>query len=182
MNDPVTARDVMNRSYVGVNEADTVSGAAELMRNEGVDAAVVLRGSDPVGMVAATDIVNLVADGRDPDETRIDAAMTDSILSINVDQPLQDAVAAIANNDVRHVLVMNNGDIAGMLSEHDIVTAQTMIPTSRGNGPSSVPPEVEAELDPDEVSSQGVCEICGSLSRNLAEVNGQVVCPACREV
>ena len=182
MNDPVTARDVMNRSYVGVSESDTVAGAAEVMQHEGVDAAVVLRGSNPVGMIAATDIVNIVADGRDPAETRIEAAMTETLLSIDADQRLDDAISALADNDVRHVLVMDNGDIAGMLSEHDIVTAQTMIPTMRGNGPSSVTPDVDANLDSGEVSSQGVCEICGSLSRNLADVNGQVVCQACREV
>lgn len=181
MNDPVTARDVMNRSYVGVNEGDSVAGAAQLMRDEGVDGAVVLRGSDPVGIFGATDIVNLVAEGVDPDETAVGDVMTDRLLSVDVDQRLDDAVSSLADNDLRHVLVLDNGDIAGMLSEHDIVTAQTMMPTVT-NDAEPVDPEVEAELNPDEVASQGVCEICGTLSRDLTEVNGQIVCPACREV
>lgn len=181
MNDPVTARDVMNRSYVGVNEGDSVAGAARLMREEGVDGAVVLRGSDPVGIFSAADIVAIVAEGADPDETTVGDVMTDRLLSVDVDQRLDDAVSSLADNDLRHVLVLDNGDIAGMLSEHDIVTAQTMLPTGM-NETETVPPEVEAELDPDEITNQGVCEICGTLSQDLTEVNGQMVCGACREV
>ncbi len=181
MNDPVTARDVMNRSYVGVNEGDSVAGAARLMRDEGVDGAVVLRGSDPVGIFSATDVVDLVAEGADPGDTTVGDVMMNRVLSVELDQRLSEVASSLADNDIRHVLVMDNDDIAGVLSEHDIVTAQTMKPIG-ANETEPVPPEVEAELDPDEVTNQGVCEICGSLSQDLTEVNGQMVCAACREV
>lgn len=181
MNDPVTARDIMNRSFVGVNEADSVAGAAELMLQEGVDGAVVLRGSDPVGLFAATDLMNLVASGRDPSETQVADVMSDRLISITVDHRFEDAIATLADSDVRHMVVMDNGDIAGMVSEHDVVTAHSMMSIGPDNG-ESVQPEVDADLNPEGVSSQGVCEICGSLSRDLVEINGQVACQACREV
>lgn len=182
MNEPVTARDVMNRSYLGVSEADSVAGAAELMRDEAVDGAVVLRGSDPVGVVSAADIVGVVADGRDPAEVEVAEVMTDHLISIKVDQRFKEAITALADSDVRHILVMDNGDIAGVLSEHDVVTAHSMMSIGPGDGGTTVPPEVEAELNPEGIATQGVCEICGSLSQDLVDVNGQIVCQACREI
>ena len=181
MDDPVTARDVMNRSYVGVNEADSVAGAAVLMRDEGVDAAVVLRGNQPVGMLSANDIVDLVAGGDDPAEATVDDAMNDRVIAIEGERPLADAVTTLTDSDTRSALVMENGDIAGLLSEHDIVTAQSMLPTG-SNESTTIPAEPGAELEAESLAGQGVCEICGSLARDLADVNGQVVCPACRTV
>lgn len=182
MNEPVTARDVMNRSYVGVSEADSVAGAAELMRDEGVDGAVVLRGSDPVGIVSSIDIIDIVATGRDPVEIEVSEVMTDHLVSVTVDQRFEDAITALADSNLRHILVMDDGDIAGVLSEHDVVTAHSMMSIGPGEAGTAVPPEVQAELNPEGIATQGVCEICGSLSQDLVEVNGQVVCPACREI
>nr|WP_232745117.1 hypothetical protein [Halorubrum aethiopicum] len=32
------------------------------------------------------------------------------------------------------------------------------------------------------VPTQGVCEVCGALVPDLADANGQAICPNCREV
>jgi formylmethanofuran dehydrogenase subunit E len=41
---------------------------------------------------------------------------------------------------------------------------------------------VEAESRDPEYSDQSICEVCGTLARELANVNGQLVCQDCREM
>ena len=53
MNENVTVREVMEREFVGVSESDGVLETSELLLREGSDLAVVLRGSEPVGVVTA---------------------------------------------------------------------------------------------------------------------------------
>ena len=184
MDEPVTVRDVMNRSYVGVSEADTVAGAARLMREEGVHFAVVLRGSDPVGQLDEDRLLALVADDRDPTETTAGDLMREPVVAVDADRPLAEAVGAMTTDGVRHLLVESDGELVGSLSERDVVTAHAVL------GGQPEPPEpvmatptgAEPDLDPERevYSSQGVCENCGSLTRELADHNGQLLCTDCR--
>lgn len=180
MDETVTVRDVMDRSYVGVNEADPVVGAARLMREEGVDSALVLRGSDPVGVLRADDIVSLVAAEEDPDDVTVGEVMSTGTVSVAADSPVEDAVDAIAENGLRRVIVRDGEDVAGVLSEHDVVTAHTVLstPDTPREAPTATAPGLESEV----YGSQGVCEVCGSLTRNLTEYNGQLVCADCRDM
>lgn len=185
MNESISVRDVMTRSYVGLSEGDSVAGAATLMRDEGMNFAVVLRGKNPVGVLDAEDIVVLVADDVDPKETTVVDAMHDVPVSVEADGPLSEAAAAIADSGRRRAIVSEGDEVLGVLSEADIVTAHSVMSTptqepvepSVGSNPSS--PMATDETDFDE---QGVCEVCGSLVRSLRSANGQLVCPDCLEV
>lgn len=182
MNRSVRVRDVMTRSYVGVSESDPVTGAATLMRDDGVTSAVVLRGQKPVGMLHAGDLIDLIADGRDPESTTVTAAMTDSVISIDADSDVTTAVNAIADTDARQLVVLENGEITGVLSEHDMITAHAI----RQTDPTDHAPETEplnsAQSPTDEFTTQSVCEACGSLAESLTERNGQLVCPDCVQI
>lgn len=197
MNGTVSIRDVMAREYVGVSESDSVAGAARLMRDEGVESAVVLRGSEPVGVLGAREVMVLVADGRDPMETAVEAVMTAPPIVLAADADITDAIAEISRRDVRRIVVTENEEVVGVVTEHDIITATSAMPeievgpgsTSGAQtlGETEPGPEGTAVAgaeahEPDQFSTQSVCEVCGALSANLSEVNGQLVCADCREV
>lgn len=186
MQRPVSVRDVMTRSYVGVSESDPVAGAAELMRNDGVESAVVLRGSDAVGMLHAADLIDLVADTTDPASTPVSAIMTETIVTVTADSDLETAMRAIAEHNAGHLLVTENDDIIGVLTEQDIVTAHAIRPAGLatdepGTGPSNEAMDATRSTD-DEFATQSVCEVCGSLAEALTDRNGQLVCTDCAEI
>lgn len=184
MDEPVTVRDVMNRSYVGVSEADSVAGAAELMREEGVHSAVVLRGSEPVGVLDEDRLIALVADHGDPTETTAGEVMRPAV-AVDADQRLEQALGAMATDGLRHLLVEENGELVASVSEHDIVTAYSVLGPRTGPAEAQVatpvggPGELDTDLDREVYSTQGVCESCGSLTRELSSHNGQLLCTDC---
>ena len=182
MNGEVTVRDVMTREFVGVSEGDTVAGVADLMVGAGVDGAVVLRGSSPVGMVDASDVVELVAAGSDAGVVDAEQAMSNSVATIQQDASLREARSALATSDARRLVVLSGDEVVGTLSEHDLLAAEASYADSTpAEAPIAATAGENSDVD-DRYSTQSVCEACGSLAENLANVNGQLLCADCREI
>ena len=185
MVDDLIVRDVMTREYVGVSESDSVGDAAALMLDEGESVIAVLRGQEPVGMASARDLLRAYVTDRDPDTDRMDTIMERPPQLVRPDQRLADAAAILADADVAHVFVSDGSDLLGVLSETDIVTAVTSLLATLDETPTDERfPEqrVDAELAESSMSTQSVCELCGSLNADLEEVNGQLICSNCRSM
>ena len=180
MNETVAVRDVMDRTYVGVSEGDPVAGVASLMDEEGVDHAVVLRGNKPAGVLRASDIVALVAAGEEPEDATVEDVMTDPPVSIDGDARLADAVDVIAGDGARRVIVTEGDAVAGVLTDHDVVTARAIRPSE--DDPDEIPTAEHATPGSEVYGSQGVCEVCGALTRTLTDDNGQLVCADCLDM
>jgi len=181
MNGDLTVRDVMTREFVGVSEGDVMSGVAELMAEADVEAAVVLRGTTPLGMVDASDLVALVAAGSDADSVLAGVAMSEPSATIDPDASVREAVSTFAALDARRLVVVDGDEVLGTLSEHDVIAAQATLPDSEVEEPPLSAPAEGAPPD-DRYSTQSVCEACGSLAGSLASVNGQLLCADCREM
>ena len=181
MNGGVTVRDAMTREFVGVNEGDSVVGVADLMIEAGVEGAVVLRGTEPVGMLDASDVVSLVADAGDPATVTAGELMDEGPGRIDPDSSLREAVSTLAARDHRRLVVTEGGEVLGTLSEHDVITAQATFPQSEAEAAPLAVATTES-ADDDRFSTQSVCEACGALAGNLASVNGQLLCADCREM
>ena len=183
MDETTTVRDVMTRAYVGVSEGDPVTGAAELMTEEGVDSVVVLRGSEPVGMLHASDVVALVAGGSDLEATPVDEAMA-PVSAIGADEGISTALGAITSRDARGMVVVEGDEVVGLLTERDLITAQWIQPPApeEADEPLLAAGVEEGPSIDEEFTAQGVCEVCGSLVRDLTNDNGQLVCTDCLEM
>jgi CBS domain-containing protein len=174
-------RDVMSQEFVGVSEADPLVDAVELMRTEETHSAVVLRGSDPVGVVTTERVLDLVVDGQDPGEVTVADVMEDTPESLSLDAAVGDAADLMGRTNTPRVLVSDDDGVHGVVEARDV--APVMEP--RG-GASAIPVEPrDSDLSGDETETfgeQGVCEVCGNLTQELTAVNGELRCPECRAV
>lgn len=189
MDGDVMVRDVMTREYVGVSESDSVLGAVRLMRDERVGGVVVLRGQEPVGILTEWDVVGVVAEGMDPEGTAVSDVMSKPVLTMDADRSLADAAGTMSNENIRHLLIVDEGDgVSGLLTERDVITASASLGTAPTTEPEmrSVEPLAEPAANGNgrtaEYSSQSICEGCGSLARDLNDFNGQLICADCRDV
>lgn len=181
MRDDLTVRDAMTREFVGVSEGDAVSGVAALMVDAGVDGAVVLRGAAPVGVIDARDVVGLVASGEDPDAVTAESLAADGAPTVGPEGPLEEAVSLLTGHDVRRLVVTDADEVLGTLSEHDVIVALSTFPEAEARDTPLAVAGTEPTGD-EPFSTQSVCEACGALAGNLANVNGQLLCADCREL
>lgn len=186
MDAEITIRDMMTREYVGVSESDSVLGAVQLMQSEGVGSVVVLRGREPVGIMTESDVLGLVADEQDPNELTVADVMTSPVVSMRADRSLADAAGMMAQQGIRRIIVTRDDELVGVLTERDVISASA--------SPSSISSSREPDVDDtelggametnggdDEYTGQSICEVCGKLTRELTNINGQLVCTDCRE-
>lgn len=118
---PVT--ELAHAVVVDVRGHETLRSAAAEMTANGVGLLVVRRGGVAVGVVGERDVVTAIADGADPDETRVDEVMIDDLAGVRSDATLAHALRAMVHNRVRHVLVTDEGQISGILSARDLLAA-----------------------------------------------------------
>jgi signal-transduction protein with cAMP-binding, CBS, and nucleotidyltransferase domain len=190
----VSIRDVTAREFVGVSESDSVHSTVQLMHEEDVGSVLVMRGSDPVGIMTERDVLEMVADGLDPESTAVETIMSDPVITIGASRPLADAAETMSREDIRNIVVTDDADgedIVGVLTERDVIEAASTLQASRmltaesnpeGVATAATAVESEATVPDDEYGTQGVCELCGALTDSLHDSNGQLVCSDCRQV
>ncbi|MFB6266146.1 MAG: CBS domain-containing protein [Halodesulfurarchaeum sp.] len=180
----LSVRDLLTRDFVGVTEGDSVSGAVELMRESHETGAVVLRGSEPVGTVSALDVLDAIADGEDLDEIAVQDIMHPDPPDIDVDTSLGEAASLLSRTRGDLVLVTGEEGLLGVITTRDLAAVSWEPAEAEEPLASEVQAEERRTESTPEVSysNQSICEACGSLSRNLMNVNGQLLCPDCRSV
>jgi len=190
MNTDVTVREVMDREYVGASESDDLVETVELLLREGAETAVVLRGSELVGVLTERDVLALVVEGPDPEGAAVADAMTESIPTIAPDASLDAAADRMSSRESRRFVVTSGAEPLGVITEHDLLatrayepTAETDAPTAGSVDAGTAAMATEAETEQaDTFQDQGICEVCGTFSRDLAAFNGQLLCGDCRDM
>lgn len=133
-------RTGMSKVVLTVGPAHTLRDAARLMTEKGVGAAVVLDDeTGGPGVVSERDILNSLGRGEDPDAERVGDHMTDKVISAAPDWSLERAAVEMARRHIRHLVVVDGGELIGMLSMRDIVRVWT----SDGATSSTISPEAE---------------------------------------
>jgi signal-transduction protein with cAMP-binding, CBS, and nucleotidyltransferase domain len=180
----------MNREYIGASESDGLVETAELLVREDESTALVLRGNDTVGVVSETDILAYLVSEGDPDNGTVGDAMTESVPSISPDARLPEARDQMAAWSTGWVVVVEDGEPIGTVTSHDILS------TARLESEITTPVDDQGQLATtgeaatadgtttaeDSFEEQGICSACGTLTRSLASVNGQLLCGDCRDV
>jgi CBS domain-containing protein len=77
----------------------------------------------PQGIVSERDIVGAVAEGRDLDLVRAEDVMTMTLASAGPDDALLDVARRMVENEVRHLPLVADGVVLGIVSERDVLGA-----------------------------------------------------------
>jgi CBS domain-containing protein len=114
-------REVMTADPRTVESGATVADAAREMRDGDIGSVVVVENGTVAGIITDRDIaVRVVAEGRDPDATRVSEAATMRPTTLTVDQTVEDAIRLVREQDIRRILVVQGGRPAGIVSLGDL--------------------------------------------------------------
>jgi CBS domain-containing protein len=124
--DAMQVRDGMTEVVLSVGPGHTLRDAARAMTERRVGAAVVVdpEASGP-GVITERDLLVSIAAGEDPDREIVGEHLTSQLTFAAPDWSLERAAAAMIKGGFRHLVVVDHGELAGMLSMRDIVRCWT---------------------------------------------------------
>ncbi|MEU2425990.1 CBS domain-containing protein [Streptomyces sp. NPDC007851] len=114
-------RDAMSTVVLTVGPAHTLRQAAALMSARRIGAAIVHDPDAGIGILTERDILNSVGLGQDPDREPIHSHTTNDVVFAAPTWTLEEAARAMADGGFRHLIVLDGGAPAGIVSVRDII-------------------------------------------------------------
>ena len=131
-------REGMSGVVLTLGPSHTLRDAARKMTEKGVGAAVVIDEQAPgPGVISERDILTSLGKGEDPDTERVGNHHSDSMISAAPDWSLEQAATEMSRRHIRHLVVVEGGELVGVLSMRDIVRCWT----TEGATSGMTPPE-----------------------------------------
>jgi CBS domain-containing protein len=128
-------QDMMRPAVTTVERHAHLAAAAYLMRRAG-DSAVVVTTDDetrrPIGIITATDIARAVADGKDVNEVRIDEIVGAEPVTARPGTTANEAAGVMLSARIRHLPVVDNGRLLGIVDIMDACRALLEVDTVSG--------------------------------------------------
>jgi CBS domain-containing protein len=104
-----------------VTEETSIEQAVSEMNRQRIGSVVVKKGNSVCGIFTERDILTrVVSAGRDPKVTQVSEVMTESFQFIRPDTSVEDAMQMMTNKRVRHLPVLDDGQLRGMISIGDV--------------------------------------------------------------
>jgi CBS domain-containing protein len=98
--------------------------AIRLMAEHGVGALLVMQGDTLAGIVSERDYARkVILKGRSSSDTPVSQIMTVEVITVDPAMSAQQCMQIMTDRRVRHLPVIDNGRVAGMLSIGDLVRA-----------------------------------------------------------
>ena len=119
---PVSIRDLMHTPPVVVSPALTLAEAAKVLDDNKVGAAAVLTPEgEVVGMVSERDLLHSVGTGHDPASDPVEKVMAHHPMTVEADASVDEALEIFRTHRFRHLPVMEQGHVVGILSIRHVV-------------------------------------------------------------
>ena len=119
-------RDGMSSLVLTVGPDHTLRVASRLMAERKVGAAVVVDPDSPGhGIITERDILISLAAEQDPAAELVRDHLSDNLMSAAPDWSLEQAAEAMIDGGFRHLIVVDGGELTGVLSMRDIVRCWT---------------------------------------------------------
>ena len=100
----------------------TVFDALERMAEKEVGALVVTEGEQVVGLITEREYARkVVLQGRTSPTTLVKEIMTSPVVYIHLDQPIEECMSLMTEKRTRHLPVIEDGKLVGLISIGDIV-------------------------------------------------------------
>jgi CBS domain-containing protein len=117
------ARDVMTPDPACCTPHTTLDEVAKLMAHNDCGEIPVLDTADqPIGVITDRDIVcRVVAEGKNPSAYTVEHYMTQPVITVRADAPLEEVVSTMEKHQIRRVPVVDDrGCCAGIIAQADI--------------------------------------------------------------
>jgi CBS domain-containing protein len=115
-------RDAMTEHVLTITPGRSLREAARFMTDHNVGAVVILDPEEPgPGIVTERDVVRSLGAGEDPDSELVRDHLTSRATFADADWGLEEAADAMARGGFRHLVVIEQGELVGIISMRDLI-------------------------------------------------------------
>jgi len=108
---------------VKVRPEQSVLEAIKVLAQEDVGAAIVMTGERLAGIFSERDYTRkVILKGRSSDSTRVEEIMTPNVIVVSPRTRTRECMALMSEKAIRHLPVVDEGRVVGMVSIRDIVS------------------------------------------------------------
>jgi CBS domain-containing protein len=114
-------RDIMIRSVTTIEYDKTAKDVALLFMEKRISSLVVVKDGKPIGLVTERDLARKVSTtDRKSSEVPLSEIMSANFRWVEPMTPIEDAVQKMLNKNVRRLLVLDNNNLVGIITETDL--------------------------------------------------------------
>lgn len=114
--------DEKGHNVFAIGPDDTVFEAIRKMAEENIGSLVVLEGTRPIGIITERHYArNVFLKGRASPTTQVRDVMETQVLFARPDQTVEECMAVMSDRRVRHLPVIDQGKLIGIVSIGDLV-------------------------------------------------------------
>lgn len=143
----IKIKDVMKTDVLTAPPETTVMDALRLMAARRAGSIIAVRKDRPAGIFTERDLLyEIVLKNRSPKFATIGDVMTRRIVSVETESSLEEAYGKITKGNFRHLLVVERGKLAGILSTKDLIKVRDRVLESQVLEKTAEIAEVRDEL------------------------------------
>jgi len=120
--------EIMTKATVTDAADDSLAEAAARMWNAQTGSLLVMEGENLLGIVTERDLLRAIAHGQDPTTVPLKDVMRTDVITALPQMTLKDAANLMATKWIRHLPIVENGKVVGIISQRDLtgVLAQAL--------------------------------------------------------
>ncbi len=115
-----TVREVMSETLFTVTPSTTVGEAVALMAQHRVGSMLVMEGAKLDGIFTERDTVRAISQSHDAPSHAVSSWMTRDPITVRPDVPVEDALKTMLDNGFRHLPVVEDREVVGIVSIRDL--------------------------------------------------------------
>ena len=128
----LTVRDVMTTRVVTTSPDNPVAAAAAAMVRHKVGSALIMQSRILAGILTERDVLRAAASGDDLTNSPVSAWMTKDPEQASPDTTVEDALQLMLLHGFRHLPVLEDREVRGVVSLRDLAASRIIRPASRG--------------------------------------------------
>ena len=114
-------REIMVRNVITIDYNKTAKDVALLLAEKEISSLVVVKDDNPIGLVTERDLARKVSvTDRKSADVPLSEIMSYKFRWVEPTTLIEDAVQKMINNNIRRLLVLDNGKLVGIITETDL--------------------------------------------------------------
>ncbi|MDP1694424.1 MAG: CBS domain-containing protein [Candidatus Woesearchaeota archaeon] len=121
----IRVREIMRNKVASTADSMSIMECAQKMAREEVGSLVIEQNGKVQGIITEQDLARkALAKGLDPKTTKVSQLMTKKVHTIGPDQDIYEAVVKMGKEKIKHLPVVENEKLIGIISYKDIIKMQ----------------------------------------------------------